>query len=109
MTETTGQELDWRDGHPISRRFDDVYFSRGSGIAETEHVFLAGNRLRDRWAALPPGGRFTIGETGFGTGLNFCAAWQLWESVAPRDGVLRYVSFERYPLAPEELKRALAL
>lgn len=105
----TGQELDWRDGQPFSRRFGDVYFSRASGIAETGHVFLAGNRLRDRWAALPPGGRFTIGETGFGTGLNFCATWQLWESVAPRDGVLRYVSFEQYPLAQEELVRALAL
>lgn len=109
MTPATGPELDWQDGQPVSRRFGDVYFSRESGIAETRHVFLAGNRLRERWAALPPGGRFTIGETGFGTGLNFCAAWQLWESVAPRDSVLRYVSFERYPLAPHELARALAL
>jgi tRNA 5-methylaminomethyl-2-thiouridine biosynthesis bifunctional protein len=109
MSEGTGQELDWQDGQPFSRRFGDVYFSRASGIAETEHVFLAGNRLRDRWAALPPGGRFTIGETGFGTGLSFCATWQLWERVAPRDAVLRYVSFERYPLAPLELMRALAL
>jgi tRNA 5-methylaminomethyl-2-thiouridine biosynthesis bifunctional protein len=102
-------ELDWRDGQPVSRRFGDIYFSRESGIAETRHVFLAGNRLRERWRALPPGGRFTIGETGFGTGLNFCAAWQLWESVAPRDAVLRYVSFERYPLTPHELDRALGL
>jgi len=104
-----GSELDWQDGQPVSRRFGDVYFSRESGIAEARHVFLAGNRLRDRWAALPPGGRFTIGETGFGTGLNFCAAWQLWESVAPPDAVLRYVSFERFPLSPDELARALIL
>lgn len=103
-----GTELDWHDGQPVSRRFGDVYFSRESGIAETRHVFLAGNRLRERWAGLPPGGRFTIGETGFGTGLNFCAAWQLWERVAPPDGVLRYVSFERFPLAQDELVRALA-
>ncbi|MCG6874531.1 MAG: bifunctional tRNA (5-methylaminomethyl-2-thiouridine)(34)-methyltransferase MnmD/FAD-dependent 5-carboxymethylaminomethyl-2-thiouridine(34) oxidoreductase MnmC [Betaproteobacteria bacterium] len=109
MTGPMGSELDWRDGQPVSRRYGDVYFSRESGIAETRHVFLAGNRLRERWAALPPGGRFTIGETGFGTGLNFCAAWQLWESEAPQDAVLRYVSFERFPLSPDELIRALAL
>jgi len=109
MTEPTTPELDWQDGQPVSRRFGDVYFSRESGIAETRHVFLDGNRLRERWAALPPGGRFTIGETGFGTGLNFCAAWQLWEGVAAQDAVLRYVSFERFPLSPDELARALAL
>jgi tRNA 5-methylaminomethyl-2-thiouridine biosynthesis bifunctional protein len=102
-------ELDWQDGHPVSRRFGDVYFSRDSGIQESRHVFLAGNRLEARWTALPAGARFTIGETGFGTGLNFCAAWQLWERAAPRDAVLRYVSVERFPLAPDELARALAM
>lgn len=102
-------ELTWQDGHPVSRRFGDVYFARDSGIAETRHVFLAGNRLPERWAALRPGDRFTVGETGFGTGLNFCAAWQLWEQVAPADAVLRYVSVERFPLAPDELARALAM
>jgi tRNA 5-methylaminomethyl-2-thiouridine biosynthesis bifunctional protein len=105
----SGPELDWQDGHPVSRRFGDVYFSRDSGIEETRHVFLAGNRLAARWAALPAGARFTIGETGFGTGLNFCAAWQMWERVAPRDAVLRYVSVERFPLAADELARALAM
>lgn len=109
MTHPPGPELDWQDGHPVSRRFGDVYFSRESGIAETRHVFLAGNRLPERWAVLPAGARFTIGETGFGTGLSFCAAWQLWETLAPPDAVLRYVSFERFPLAPDELSRALAL
>jgi tRNA 5-methylaminomethyl-2-thiouridine biosynthesis bifunctional protein len=103
------RELDWQDGHPVSRRFGDVYFSRDSGIDETRHVFLKGNRLEERWATLPAGARFTIGETGFGTGLNFCAAWQMWERAAPREAVLRYVSVERFPLAPDELARALAM
>lgn len=109
MTAVTDTELDWRDGHPVSRRFGDIYFSRDSGIDESRHVFQAGNRLHERWATLPPGARFTLGETGFGTGLNFCAAWRLWESVAPGDAVLCYVSFERFPLAPDDLARALAL
>lgn len=105
----TSGDLDWQDGQPVSRRFGDVYFSRASGIAETQHVFLGGNALAERWAALAPGDRFVVGETGFGTGLNFLCAWALWEAAAPRDARLHYVSVEAYPLARAELTRALGL
>ena len=101
--------IDWQDGQPVSRRFGDVYFSRDSGLEETRHVFLAGNGLRERWAALAPHGRFTIGETGFGTGLNFAAAWALWDEVAPPGARLRYVSVERHPLPPADISRTLGL
>lgn len=101
--------IDWQDGQPVSRRFGDVYFSRDSGLEETRHVFLAGNGLRERWAALAPHGRFTIGETGFGTGLNFAAAWALWDEVAPRSARLRFVSVERHPLPPADVSRTLGL
>jgi tRNA 5-methylaminomethyl-2-thiouridine biosynthesis bifunctional protein len=102
-------ELDWQDGHPVSRRFGDVFFSRDSGVDETRHVFLAGNALRSRWSNLAPGARFVVGETGFGTGLNFLCAWALWDEVSPPDARLHVVSVEAYPLAREELARALAL
>jgi tRNA 5-methylaminomethyl-2-thiouridine biosynthesis bifunctional protein len=102
------EQLDWQDGQPFSRRFGDVYFSRESGLGETRHVFLEGNRLPERWARLPRRARFAIGETGFGTGLNFSAAWELWTRAAPADAILDYVSVERFPLAPAELARALA-
>ena len=105
----TSPLIDWQDGQPVSRRFGDVYFSRDSGLEETRHVFLEGNGLRERWAALPPHGRFTIGETGFGTGLNFAAAWALWEEAAPAEARLRYVSVERDPLAPADIARTLAM
>ena len=105
----TSPLIDWQDGQPVSRRFGDVYFSRDSGLEETRHVFLEGNGLRARWAALPAHGRFTIGETGFGTGLNFAAAWALWDEVAPPDARLRYVSVERDPLAATDISRTLGL
>lgn len=109
MTRMPGdlERLDWLDGQPVSRRFGDVYFSRESGLGETRHVFLEGNRLPERWARLARGARFAIGETGFGTGLNFCAAWALWTRAAPADAILHFVSVERYPLAPADLARAL--
>lgn len=103
-------QLDWDDqGRPRSRVFDDVYFSTESGLDETRHVFLEQNRLRERFAALPPSGRFVIGETGFGTGLNFLCAWQLFEQQADPSARLHFVSVEKYPLTPADLQRALAL
>ncbi|AKV10131.1 MULTISPECIES: bifunctional tRNA (5-methylaminomethyl-2-thiouridine)(34)-methyltransferase MnmD/FAD-dependent 5-carboxymethylaminomethyl-2-thiouridine(34) oxidoreductase MnmC [Pseudomonas] len=103
-------QLDWDDqGLPRSRVFDDVYFSDLSGLDETRYVFLEQNALRERFAALPVGGRLVIGETGFGTGLNFLCAWQLFEQHAVAGARLHFVSVEKYPLSLPDLQRALAL
>lgn len=103
-------QLDWDDqGRPRSRVFDDVYFSDQSGLDETRYVFLEQNRLAERFAALPAGGRLVIGETGFGTGLNFLCAWQLFEQHAVAGARLHFVSVEKFPLSPGDLQRALAL
>ncbi|NBB97628.1 MAG: tRNA (5-methylaminomethyl-2-thiouridine)(34)-methyltransferase MnmD [Alphaproteobacteria bacterium] len=92
-------ELDWRDGAiPVARRFDDPYFSLADGLAETRHVFLAGNDLPAR---ARPG--FHIAELGFGTGLNLLA------TLATMPGIpLRYTSFEGYPMAALDMARALS-
>jgi len=108
-TDFPSGELEWQDGEPFSRRFGDVFFSRDSGIAETQHVFLAGNALRERWGSLAPGAQFVVAETGFGTGLNFLCTWALWDETAPPEARLHFVSIEAYPLARDELVRALAL
>ena len=103
-------QLDWDDqGRPYSLVFDDVYFSDKSGLDETRYVFIEQNRLAERFAALPQYGRLVIGETGFGTGLNFLCAWQVFEQHAPANARLHFVSVEKYPLSPPDLQRALAL
>lgn len=103
-------ELAWREGVPESVRFGDVYFSRENGLEETRHVFLRHNRLPDRFANLPEGGHFVIAESGFGTGLNFLAAWQAWQDQGPpHPATLHFVSVERFPLSRDDLSRALAL
>jgi tRNA U34 5-methylaminomethyl-2-thiouridine-forming methyltransferase MnmC len=95
--------LNWRDDViPVSTRFDDPYFSLAGGLAETRHVFLAGNDLPARFA---PG--FHIAELGFGTGLNLLASLMAWRE-AGLPGVLRYTSFEAYPMAAPDMARALA-
>ncbi|SFN97108.1 tRNA 5-methylaminomethyl-2-thiouridine biosynthesis bifunctional protein [Nitrosospira briensis] len=105
--------LEWQNRQPFSTRFGDVYFSRDSGLAEKRHVFLQGNRLAERFASLPHGDGFAIGETGFGTGLSFLCAWQLFDEVAPSLSSLGcsldFFSVEKYPLDDGELSNALAL
>lgn len=100
MTEQRA-ELNWRDGVPIAAGFDDPYFSLQDGAAETRHVFLDGNGLPDRF-----GGDFVIAELGFGTGLNFLVTWAAWDA-AGQPGDLRFTSFEAFPMAVEDMDRAL--
>ncbi|MGZ3275645.1 MAG: tRNA (5-methylaminomethyl-2-thiouridine)(34)-methyltransferase MnmD [Caulobacteraceae bacterium] len=98
-------ELDWTaEGAPRSRRFDDIYFSREGGLAETRAVFLDGCGLPDAWAGRR---RFTVAETGFGTGLNILALLDLWRRARPAGARLSIFSVEAYPLAREEAERAL--
>jgi tRNA U34 5-methylaminomethyl-2-thiouridine-forming methyltransferase MnmC len=97
---TEGVALEWRDGVvPVATRFDDPYFSLTDGLAETRHVFLAGNDLPAR---LRPG--FHIAELGFGTGLNLLATRIAAEGAA---GPIRYTSFEAFPLTADQIARAL--
>ncbi len=103
-------QIDWDDqGRPHSRQYDDVYFSKNEGIEETQHVFLEQTQLRDRFAALAPHDCLVIGETGFGTGMNFYCAWQLFAEHAPQGARLHFVSVEKYPLTREDLARAVQL
>ncbi|MNO82118.1 tRNA 5-methylaminomethyl-2-thiouridine biosynthesis bifunctional protein MnmC [compost metagenome] len=103
-------QIDWDDqGRPHSRQYDDVYFAVNEGIDETKHVFLEQTRLRERFAALAPHACLVIGETGFGTGMNFFCAWQLFAAQAHPDARLHFVSVERYPLSHADMARALSL
>lgn len=96
--------LTWRDGEvPVSTRFDDPYFSITDGLSETRHVFLEGNDLPARFKA-----GFHIAELGFGTGLNLLAAWSLWRS-SGIDGVLKYSSFEAFPMAINDVAKSLSI
>ncbi|MDQ2075214.1 bifunctional tRNA (5-methylaminomethyl-2-thiouridine)(34)-methyltransferase MnmD/FAD-dependent 5-carboxymethylaminomethyl-2-thiouridine(34) oxidoreductase MnmC [Marinimicrobium sp. ABcell2] len=103
-------EISWdEDGQPLSTVFGDVYFSRQDGLAETRHVFLHHNQLPERFAQLKDEDHFCIGETGFGSGLNFLATWQLWQQCAPAGAQLDFVSVEKFPLQKHDLARALSL
>ena len=97
--------LDWRETGPVAPDFGDIYFSVEDGLAESRAVFLAGCGLPEAWQGQK---QFVIGELGFGTGLNFLAAWQAWRETGPDSGWLHFVSVEKYPLRREMAARAFA-
>lgn len=102
MAENQRAEVAWKDGGiPVSTLFDDPYFSLDNGLAETRHVFLAGNGLPERFR---PG--FRVAELGFGTGLNMLAALIAWRQ-AGAAGTLHFTSFEAFPMAATDIAAAL--
>lgn len=101
--------VDWNDaGEPRSPHYHDGYFSRDGGLDESTHVFLQGNNLPSRFTRQHQA-RFTVGELGFGTGLNFLLTARAFLATAPSDRCLHYWSVDRHPLRLDDLRRALAL
>ncbi len=100
----THADVYFEDGVPISRHYGDVYFSKAGGIEEGLHTYLAANQLRLRFdnARL-----FTLGEMGFGTGLNFLLSLRYWRE-AENGGRLHYVAIEKHPMMLADLQKAHA-
>ncbi|EAQ3913845.1 bifunctional tRNA (5-methylaminomethyl-2-thiouridine)(34)-methyltransferase MnmD/FAD-dependent 5-carboxymethylaminomethyl-2-thiouridine(34) oxidoreductase MnmC [Salmonella enterica] len=98
------------EGTPVSRDFDDVYFSNDNGLEETRYVFLGGNRLAERFP-VHSHPLFIVAESGFGTGLNFLTLWQAFDSFRsahPQATLqrLHFISFEKFPLTRDDLALA---
>ena len=106
LTQCEAPQLDWsRPGTPAATDFGDIYFSVDGGLEEAETVFLKACGLPAAWQNRR---RFVIGELGFGSGLNFLAAWRMWDSTKPNAGRLHFISIEKYPFDAQQLKRALS-
>ncbi|MCK7420216.1 bifunctional tRNA (5-methylaminomethyl-2-thiouridine)(34)-methyltransferase MnmD/FAD-dependent 5-carboxymethylaminomethyl-2-thiouridine(34) oxidoreductase MnmC [Enterobacter asburiae] len=98
------------EGTPVSRDFDDVYFSNDNGLEETRYVFLDGNQLSTRFPEHPRN-LFVVAESGFGTGLNFLTLWQAFDQfhAAHPEATLQrlhFISFEKFPLTAHDLRLA---
>ncbi len=99
--------LVWQQQIPKSTEFDDVYFSLENGLEESSYVFIQHNRLISRFEQMPQQGIFTVGELGFGVGLNFLNTARVFCHHAPDRASLNFVSFERYPVTVGDLQTAL--
>ncbi|WP_018140073.1 tRNA (5-methylaminomethyl-2-thiouridine)(34)-methyltransferase MnmD [Thioalkalivibrio sp. ALJ7] len=92
--------LEWRDGRPFAVDYGDGYFGSLDPQAEVREVFIDANDLSRRFAGAQ---RFSIGETGFGSGLNVLLALEEWRRHAPPNAFLSILSLEAHPLSPGDL------
>ena len=77
--------IEFIDGKPYSKQYQDFYFSDIGVIQEKSHVFINGNELESRFVKLKQSkNQFTVGELGFGLGFNFLLTWQLWHKFAEK-------------------------
>ncbi len=102
----TPATISWKEDTPHSGAFDDYYFSSEYGQEETDYNFIQRNKLPQRWRDLvdQPGAFFTVGETGFGSGLNLLCAWRLWLQQDFHHATLHFVSVDKYPVRKEDLR-----
>lgn len=110
MNKIEAAQLKWNESNqPESIHFGDIYFSRQSGPEETHYLFINHNQLKTRFAQIATeNALFTIGETGFGTGLNFLCTAHTFLKYAPPHARLHFISCEKYPLTKADLERATA-
>ena len=111
MAEITDRQfasIDWTDPqNPRSMIYNDIYFSSSGGEGETVHTFINGNCLEERFRQLPCGSTFIVAETGFGTGSNLLILLNRCLDLLKKQSIsLTYISFEKYPLSPEDMLRA---
>lgn len=104
--ELAAADIQWRQGMLYSLDYEDFYWSLPNGLAESFYVFLQQNDLPSRWNNLKAADQsFSIGELGFGTGINFLNCCELWLKTAPTNCTLHYFSAEPVPLKTADLAK----
>ena len=88
-----------------SREYDDIFFQK-DGIDESKYVFFDQNNIQEKFNKLKPNSSFTIGEIGFGLGLNFLIAIKKWRKLnnIKNNTELNYVAFDKFVINDEILK-----
>lgn len=105
MANSKSPDLEWHENDmPFSPEFDDHFYSYADGRLECDYVFIQSNSIPSRWAESE---RFSIGELGFGTGLNFLETWRQWRETDCKNQHLSFTSFELYPMTADQIRRAL--
>lgn len=100
----TETDITWKnDRTPMSTLYGDVFFSADNGIKESEHVFIKNNFLTERFKT---NSDFFIGETGFGTGLNFALTCKFWGDLSLESSTLFFTTYEKHPLSKNNFIKA---
>ncbi len=94
--------IDFRDQKtPYSQQFQDIYFSTSTGVEESSYVYLEGSGFIHSLEKKKP--KISVGEIGFGVGLNFILTLKKFIEESSDDQQLTYYSFEKFPVVKEDL------
>ncbi len=97
--------LSLRDGIPYSEAYGDSFYSPDAE-GEVHRVFLDPVGFDAR---IQNQGRYTIAETGFGTGLSFSVAAERYLNKAPVDATLHFISCEAHPFRQKDAAKLAGL
>lgn len=95
-------QIRWDSEQPYNLTYSDVYHN-ANGIDEIERVHIAPCELTRRFAETQQQPNFTVGELGFGTGLNFAVLAEHW--LTHGHGQLHFISVEQAPLRKVDFQR----
>ncbi len=70
-------------------------------------MFIDGNNLKERFRNLNKDSEFSIGEIGFGIGLNFLTTCKVWLDYSSEDQNLVFYSFDKNIFKLEDFKEIL--
>ena len=103
--ETKQQEIDWIDGLPYSSSYGDRFF-QADALQEIKDVFILPNNLPERFNNSH---ELTIGELGFGFGLNFFVTAMIWNQTKGQSSTatLNYLSIEEALPSKQEISKVL--
>lgn len=89
----------------VNRDYDDIYFSTEDAVGESLHHYIDANNLPQRFANCTQT-HFTVGELGFGTGLNaFLTIDAFRKHRSSRLKKLYYLTTELNPISADDLQR----
>ena len=98
-------ETELREGTLFSKKYNDYYSSKKDALSESTYVFLEKNNLTQRWLNLSEERDFfTIGEVGFGGGINFLNCCKKWLELDLKNKRLVYFATEKMPLKLDDMK-----
>lgn len=95
-------QIRWDGEQPYNLTYSDVYHN-ANGVDEIERVHVAPCELTSRFADTHQQPNFTVGELGFGTGLNFAVLAEHW--LTHGQGQLHFISVEQEPLSSLDFQR----
>ncbi|MCL1947789.1 MAG: tRNA (5-methylaminomethyl-2-thiouridine)(34)-methyltransferase MnmD [Chitinivibrionia bacterium] len=88
----------------INPIYDDCYFSNENGFEESKSVFVFTNEIVEK---IKKSANLTIGELGFGTGLNLLATLYCLQGSDVEKVEIQYYSVEKYPLPKTKIDEIL--